>query len=106
MNNRLKKVEGNIRIKSGFRMMITFLMLLILVITSCRKLVDAPPLTNSISESNVYLIDAIAISVLNNLYILMNGNAFGQPIQGQRSISLLAGLSVDELTLYSGITSI
>jgi hypothetical protein len=71
--------------------------------SGCTKLIETPPPSESIAESNVYTIDATAISVLNGIYISMNAN--GQPFQGNRSIAFLSGLSVDELTLYRGFTS-
>ncbi|MEP7375968.1 MAG: RagB/SusD family nutrient uptake outer membrane protein [Chitinophagaceae bacterium] len=71
-----------------------------LSITSCRKLVEAPIPSESIADENVYSTDATSIAVLDGIYISMNANY--QPFQGAMSINLLAGLSADELTLYSG----
>lgn len=80
--------------------------ILVLAGTSCRKLVETPPPTSSITEANVFSTDATAISALNNIYIDMNYVGSGNPIQGIRSISLLAGLSSDELSLFSGVTGL
>lgn len=70
---------------------------------SCKKLVETPPPTDVVAQSNVYKIDATAIAVLNGIYASMN--EAGQPFQGTRSVSLLSGLSSDEFTLYSGVTN-
>lgn len=72
----------------------------------CRKLVETPPPTSSISEANVFSIDATAIAALNNLYIGMNLKGLGNPIQGIASLSLQTGLSSDELSPYSGATGL
>lgn len=106
MNSKKPYINWIIKLKLNPLLGLFILLSLILLQCSCKKLVEAPPPTNSISDANAYSTDATAISVLSNIYILMNGNGFGKPIQGQRSISLLTGLSSDELTLYSGITSI
>jgi hypothetical protein len=79
---------------------------LILVQTSCKKLVETPPPSEVITEANVYSTDATAIAVLNGIYIAMNSSGANQPIQGNTSIALLAGLSADELALYNGVTNI
>jgi starch-binding outer membrane protein, SusD/RagB family len=72
----------------------------ILLMTGCKKLLESEPPSDFINGANVYTTDAAAIAVLNGIYISMNEDA--QPFQGRFSISLLAGLDVDELTLYSG----
>jgi hypothetical protein len=76
--------------------------LFLLSIISCKKLVESPPPSDKVAETNVYSVDATAISVLSGLYISFNGSGVNQPIQGTRSITLLEGLASDELTLYSG----
>lgn len=84
----------------------SWLLLSIIVISviSCRKLVETSPPSNVITEANVYSNDASAIAVLDNVYMTMNQSGVGADMQGSYSISLLAGLSADELTLYSGVT--
>ena len=69
---------------------------------SCKKLVEAPPPSDQVAESNVFSVDATAISVMNGLYTSMNGNGGNYLAQGNRSIGLLQSLAADELTLYSG----
>jgi hypothetical protein len=78
---------------------VIFLILLIILYGSCKKLVESSPPTDVVVETNVYSADATAIAVLNGIYVSMNTN--NQPIQGNFGISLLTGLSADELTLYS-----
>ncbi|WP_207510448.1 RagB/SusD family nutrient uptake outer membrane protein [Longitalea luteola] len=83
------------------RKMNRFILVISLFSLSCKKLVETPPPTNVLAETNTFSVDATAIAVLNGIYISMNED--NQPIQGRKSISLLGGLSADELTLYSGI---
>lgn len=78
-------------------------LLIIIVQISCKKLVDIPPPPASIAESNVYTNDATAIAVLTGIYTGMNSAG---PFTGNRSITLFAGLSADELTLRSGLNTI
>lgn len=68
---------------------------------SCKKLVEIPAPFNSIAENNVFTNDVSAISAVNGIYVRMC-NANSGPFTGNTSISLLTGLSADELTLYSG----
>jgi hypothetical protein len=81
---------------------ITVLSILLVIQTSCKKLVESPPPSDQIAETNVFSVDATAISVLNGLYTAMNGTGTDHPAQGDHSIGLLEGLAADELTLYSG----
>lgn len=83
-----------------------FFSIVIIACTSCKKLVETPPPTSSITEVNVFSTDATAIAAVNNIYINMNLTGSGNPFQGIRGISLLAGLSADEMTLYSGMSGI
>lgn len=88
----------------NIRKLVVIFLFLILVcsVSSCRKLVEIIPPSDLLIEKNVYAADATAISVLNGMYISMNSN--GLPFQGRESIGLLAGLSADEYSLYSGVT--
>lgn len=70
----------------------------------CRKLVESPPPSNLVAETNVFSIDATAIAVLNGMYISMTGGV-AHPLQGTKGISLLLGLASDELSLLSGVGS-
>ena len=73
-----------------------------LIISSCKKLVDIPAPADQIADNNVYTNDATAISVLTGLYTAMSSDGY---FTGFQSISLLAGLSSDELSLHSSATS-
>jgi hypothetical protein len=86
------------------RVLMLSVMLLSVLFTGCKKLVETPLPSESVSGNDVYSTDATAIGVLNGMYTLMNGD--GQPFQGTSSISLFTGLSADELVLYNGISSL
>ena len=81
--------------------LLTFVLLFTLV-SSCEKLVDIPAPADQIADNNVYTNDATAISVLTGLYTTMGSDG---NFTGLQSISLLAGLSADELSLHNSITS-
>lgn len=68
---------------------------------SCKKLVDVSPPVTSINAENVYATDATAISVVTSMYKNMT---IADNFTGITSISLRAGLSADEWTLYAGVT--
>ncbi len=74
---------------------------------SCKKLVEVNAPFTSINAANVYSSDETAIAVLTGIYANMSTATYGPATftQGWNSISLLAGLSADEFTLYSGVTS-
>jgi starch-binding outer membrane protein, SusD/RagB family len=71
---------------------------------SCKKLVTVGSPNTSLTSGNIYTDDATAASVLTGLYALLNTNT---PLAGGtvNSLSLVAGLSADELTLYGGSTN-
>jgi len=71
---------------------------------SCRKLVETDPPTDKLTGTNVFLADATAIAVFNSLFNQMNTTPF-QGVSATASISILSGLSADELTLLSNATS-
>lgn len=70
----------------------------LLVGISCNKLVDVSPPANSVAGTRAYNSDGNAIAVLTGLYISTNA-----PFCANGGLTMLAGLSADELTLYSGI---
>src|SRR5687767_3965214 len=73
-------------------------LLLCLTISSCKKLVEIPPPTQSLTDNKIYTTDATAIGVLNGIYSnLTMGNSL---FQGTPSIGLMAGLSADELNIF------
>lgn len=77
------------------------LILSILLVTSCNKLVDIPPPTQTVTENKVYNTDATAIGVMNGLYANLTSDY--SLFQGQRSISMFASLSGDELDVFGTV---
>lgn len=84
----------------GFRQSSWFipLILLILIQSSCKKWVDIPPPTQTVTENKVYATDATAIGVLNGIYgsLTLDNSLF----QGKTSISTFTALSGDELNVF------
>lgn len=79
-----------------------FIVLIVLVLfaISCKKLVVIDPPVNRITQENAYGNDITAAAVLTGLYAnisSISGVTYGLP-----SISLLAGLSADEFSLWTG----
>jgi hypothetical protein len=73
-------------------------------ISSCKKFVQvAAPVTYT-SSASVYTEDATAAAVLTGIYTNLSAISFTSG--GLPSVSLFAGLSADELTLYNGVTDI
>lgn len=77
------------------------LLFIFLVAMGCEKFVAVDAPTTSVNEDNVYRSDATAIAVLNGIYAPM---ASGGLFTGNTGISLVAGLSADELTLTNIVT--
>jgi hypothetical protein len=72
-----------------------------LLLVGCKKFVAIEAPITTVNEENVYKTDATAIAVLTGIYSsIVNDGRF----MGRASISLLSGLSADELTLASIIT--
>jgi starch-binding outer membrane protein, SusD/RagB family len=69
---------------------------------SCNKLVESAVPSESLADANVYTTDATSVAVLNGIYAVANNN----PFQGNQGISVLTGLSADELTPFNGIATI
>jgi len=69
--------------------------------SGCKKLIEVPPPVTSLTSDNVFTNDAAAASVLTGIYTKMSA---GGPLAGVMitSVSLISGLSADELTLYGG----
>lgn len=71
---------------------------------SCKKTVDIPAPSSSIAENAVYANSQTAIAVLTGIYgDMINSSGI---FTGNRSISLLAGLSSDELSTYQPVTTL
>jgi hypothetical protein len=71
---------------------------------SCKKLVENDPPPNAIVSATVYTTDATAAAVLTGVYTKMANNGFAFAT-GLNSISVLAGLYSDELTLFGGTSN-
>ncbi len=82
----------------------TIFFCLIILFSSCRKLVEVAPPTTSITGSSVFNEDAAAISVLTGIYANISASNISSP-GGITSLTLYAGLSADEYTLWSGVTN-
>lgn len=80
-------------------------MLLLYLSTGCKKWVEVDAPVTSSNALNVYSSDATAIAVLTGLYTRMSEAIDPSFSTGNKSISLQAGLSSDELTLYGGVTN-
>jgi starch-binding outer membrane protein, SusD/RagB family len=79
------------------------LMVFVLSQSSCKKLIEVDPPSSNINAANVFNNDATAISVITSIYSSMsNGGNF----TGNASLSVFAGLSADELTLFGGVTNL
>lgn len=83
---------------SGYKLNIVKIGVLIIffLTTGCKKFVTVDAPNTSINEENVYKTDATAIAVLTGIYSQMVNDG---PFTGGTGISLLSGLSADELTL-------
>jgi hypothetical protein len=80
-----------------FRISVLFIFLIAM---GCEKFVAVDPPTTSVNEENVYKTDATAIAVLTGIYTgMVNDGLF----TGRGGISLLSGLSADELTLANTV---
>src|SRR5687768_4089723 len=70
----------------------------------CKKLVDVNPPTTSTTGASVFTNDPSAIAAVTGMYAqISSGNS--SFATGTIGISLLAGLSADELSLYGGVSS-
>src|ERR1700732_3824793 len=83
------------------RSIVIILFLTLMVLNGCEKLVEVPPPASELTSDNVYTTDASAASVLTGIYTQI---ASQNPLSAQSAdaISIVAGLSSDELSLYGG----
>lgn len=79
-------------------------LIFLMLTTSCKKFIDATPPSNIIAQTMVYADDATAISVLNGIYTDMSQPTTNAGFAGRFGISVLAGLSADELTYFNGVS--
>jgi starch-binding outer membrane protein, SusD/RagB family len=88
--------------KMPLNVKVLLLSYIIVTFCSCKKLIEIDPPTTSINQDNVYKSDNSAISALTSIYADMSNNNFESGFTGVGGMSLLSGLSSDELTLYNG----
>lgn len=88
--------------KSTLQWSLILILLFSITIFSCKKLVEIDAPTTSINGESVYTSDATAISVITGIYTSLSQGRF---VTGSSSITVDAGLSADELTLYNGVSS-
>lgn len=93
------KLTKNIFSAPGFRMCMSCVLIL-LSVTGCKKgLLDVGPQVGAVDAENAYTSNGTAQSILAGIFDIMG--ATGSFYHGQNSISLLMGLSADELVNYS-----
>lgn len=83
-------------------MVFAMIIVLTAVNLGCKKLVDVKPPITQLTEGNVYANDPTAIAVLTGIYANVSGNYYYDGDGFFNSLSEYAGLSSDELTLWSG----
>ena len=76
---------------------VLFLCLTVLFADSCKKFIQVPAPTTSLSSNNVYTTDQTAIAVLNGIYIQMSQYSGLSGYFNPLSTSAVCGLSADEL---------
>jgi len=79
--------------------------LLYLSLLSCKKFVEADPPANRLIAQSVFNNDVTAMSVMTGVYQDMTFN-LSQFASGERSLSVLCGLSADELTNFITTTAV
>jgi hypothetical protein len=72
-------------------------------LSGCKKLVEVDSPVTSITSVDVFNSDATAIAVLTGLYNQLSNENF--PAPSVSCFSLYGGLSADEFTLYSGVST-
>lgn len=92
-------------IKRKTQLLIAIASVLLISISSCKKLVSVDPPITSITGQTVFNSDGTSIAVLTAVYANLSGNS-ASFASGLNSISFLAGLSADELTLEKGVTNV
>ncbi len=92
-----------LRYNYHIQLRIYLIFLVILISGGCKKILEVDPPTTSITGASVYNTDATAIAVLTNMYATLSSAQFYTPV-GITTLSMYAGLSADEFTLWSGVT--
>lgn len=84
---------------------VIFILILIFsacILSSCRKLVEIDGPATSVSSKNVYSTDATAVGAITSLYVNLSNGIPTSP-QELSSLSIIAGLSADELDYYPAL---
>jgi hypothetical protein len=97
--NLTMKKRSNNKNKCSIPKLLWIFLLPIISNTSCKKLLDIPPPTQTVTENKVFTTDATAIGVLDGIYT--NLTVDNTIFQGQISIEVLNALSADELTPFA-----
>jgi hypothetical protein len=93
-----------VQIRCGVRAYFTGgLLMCILADCGCKKLVEVPAPSTSVTANNVYSTDAAAAAVLTGIYQELSESPLASA-GGIPSLTVFAGLSSDELTLWNGVT--
>ncbi|MFI5163248.1 MAG: RagB/SusD family nutrient uptake outer membrane protein [Sphingobacteriales bacterium] len=87
------------------RISLMLAVILVTALSSCKKLVETPPPVTALTSDNVYTSDASAASVLTGVYTSLSYFSSSSGIATIKSISLEAGVSADELTVYGGVAN-
>jgi hypothetical protein len=82
---------------------VVYFTLVLLIFSSCKKFIDVEPPVTRITGESAFNSDATASAVLTGLYTDISGTTIASPNKF-RFLSLYAGLSSDELTLWQGIS--
>jgi hypothetical protein len=84
-----------------YKLIPVFISITSFLLNGCKKQIEVDAPYTSTNAGNVFNDDATAKSALTGIYAQMGNSS---TFSGSRSIGLYAGLSADELTLYSGVT--
>ncbi|OQP59245.1 hypothetical protein A3860_37975 [Niastella vici] len=111
MNSKSKyiRISQSLKIKNWLikQLIVAVIVMSSLILpSSCKKFVEIEPPVTSISGAGVYNLDATAIAVLTGIYANLSSRSnYGIGIGDLATLSLSAGLSADEFTLYSGVSN-
>jgi len=96
----MKIIHGNLPYFKIF----PFVLVATFMAPSCKKFIEVPPPTSQITNTTVFSDDGSATAAMLGIYSnLMNSSGFASG--GPNSVSVLAGLSADELANFSNISS-
>jgi len=86
--------------REGRRSFLLPLLFMLAMQTSCKKLVNVRPPVFATTSASVYNSDATAAAVLTGVYAKLSSTSNYAGARGFTTISLFAGLSADEFTLF------